>query len=197
MMQRFKITRCFMAQGALFLVLGVLGCGAPSHAIDREDVPEWTNRSAGPAMEDGRRVFYAVGLVSGVRNMALARTTAENRARAEMQKYFTTYSASLMRDYQAATAAGDVNESSEEQHIEATVKTFSAGSLSGVAIVDRWYDRETQTVYALARLDLAAVEDAVAQMRELNPKVKAYVRANARRAFDELQKEEDRRSNSD
>ena len=177
---------------ALSLASLLAACGAASRDFDRAEQPEWTNRQAGPVMEDGRRIFYSVGMVTGIKNTALARSTAENRARAEMQKFFDTYSATLMKDYQASTTAGDMEASSEEQHVEQAVKTFSAGSLSGVAIVDRWRDRETNTVFALARLDLAAVEDLVTKMKQLSPKIRDYVRKNAARVHDELRTEEER-----
>ena len=175
---------------ALSLASLLVACGGASRDFERAEQPEWINRQAGPVMEDGRRIFYAVGMVAGIRNTALARSTAENRARAEMQKFFDTYSATLMKDYQASTTAGDMEASSEEQHVEQAVKTFSAGSLSGVAIVDRWRDRDTNTVYALARLDLEAVEDLVTKMKQLNPRIRDYVRQNAARVHDELRAEE-------
>ena len=153
--------------------------------------PAWVTRGSGSVMEDGKRLFYGVGMVTGVGNRALARTTAENRARAEIGKVFKTYSASMMRDYMASTAGGTMDASAEEQHIDQTIKTFSAVTLNGVVIVDHWVG-DDGTVYALAQLDLSAFEGALDQMKELDAKTRDFIRANAEKAFDKLEAEENR-----
>ena len=73
-----------------------------------------------------------------------------------------------------------------------TIKTFSAVTLSGVKIVDRWEDPNNAMSYSLARLDLEEFEGQVKKMQELNANVKAYIKENAERAFDDLAAEEDR-----
>ncbi len=178
---------------ASLLTLSAIGCTGADQAYNDDGSPAWVSRGSGAAKEDGRRVFYGVGMVSGIYNRALARTTAENRARAELGKIFQTYSASLMRDYMAATTAGTMESTAEEQHVDQAIKTFSAVTLNGVMITDHFVDQDG-TVYALARLDLAEFEGALQQMRELDAKTRDFVRANAQKAFDRLDSEEDRRA---
>jgi 3-deoxy-D-manno-octulosonic acid (KDO) 8-phosphate synthase len=183
------------------LVVGVAiaalaGCGGNQVLMPKE-APAWVIKGSGAFKDAGESVFYGVGAVVGMNNKPLAVTSAENRARAEVAKVFQTYSASLMKDYAASTTGGAAitadTPTSEEQHIEQTIKTFSAVTLSGVMIVDRWEDPNNATIYSLARLDLKAFEDQVKKMQELNANVKAYVKDNAERAFDDLATEEDRR----
>ena len=157
------------------------------------DYPEWVMKGSGAFGGESGRVFYGVGSVSGIKNHALARTTADNRARAEIAKIFETYSASLMKDYMAATTAGDGTASSEEQHVEQAIKTFSATTLSGVQIVDHWFHPVDGSVYALARLDLESFTDNLGKMQELNSQVRDYVRKNAERVHMDLEKEEAKR----
>ncbi len=126
-------------------------------------------------------------------NKPLARTTADNRARAELAKVFETYSASLMRDYAASTTAGDFKKTSEEQNIEQAVKTFSAATLSGVVIVDHWTDPQDNTTYSLAKLDLENFKETLNKMKELNAEVRDFVRKNAEKAFEKLETEEQKR----
>ncbi|HEY5600338.1 MAG TPA: LPP20 family lipoprotein, partial [Candidatus Manganitrophaceae bacterium] len=140
-----------------------------------------------------QKVFYGVGAITGVKNKPMAKTAADNRARAEISKIFETYSASLMRDYAASTTAGDFSKTSEEQNIEQTVKTFSASTLSGVVIIDHWTDPSDGTLYALARLDLDKFKETLDRAKELNASVRDYVRKNAEKAFDILEKEEEKR----
>jgi hypothetical protein len=177
--------------------LALAACGgkpkSEPESLKGIDYPEWVLKGSGAFGGESGRVFYGVGSVSGIKNHALARTTADNRARAEIAKIFEVYSASLMKDYMASTTAGDMSASSEEQHVEQAIKTFSAQTLSGVQIVDHWFHPDG-TVYALAQLDLEGFTNALDRMKELNAEVRDYVRKNAERVHMDLEKEEAKRA---
>lgn len=151
--------------------------------------PEWVTRGGG-AFGGEKRVFYAVGAKSGIKNPALLRSAADNQARAEMQKLFSVYTASLMKDYSASTTAGDFSASSEEQHVEQAVKTFSAGTLNGVEIVDHWIHPVDGTMYSLARLDIEGFMRQLDSAKELSGKVKEAVKRAAEKSFADLEREE-------
>lgn len=178
------------------LCSGLAACGGSGTAGDAPanfqgiEYPEWVLKGSGAYGGDAGRVFYGVGSVTGIKNHALARTTADNRARADLAKVFETYSASLMKDYMASTMAGDAT--SEEQHVENVIKTFSAQTLSGVQVVDHWFHPGDGTVFSLARLDLDSFTDNLEKMNELNGKVKEYVKKNAERAHMDLEREEEK-----
>jgi len=179
------------------VAIAMIACGGNKEGeqpqnMNNIDYPEWVMKGSGAFGGEAGKVFYGVGSVTGIKNHALARSTADNRARAEIAKIFETYTASLMKDYMASTTAGDMSASSEEQHVEQAIKTFSATTLSGVQIVDHWFHPQDGTVYALARLDLDAFKEALDKMKELDGKVKDYVRKNAEKAHESLEAEEDR-----
>src|SRR5688572_17830239 len=171
-----------------------IACGGGDKKAEPADsgvqYPEWVMKGSGAFGGEAGRVFYGVGSVSGIKNAALARTTADNRARAEIAKIFEVYSASLMKDYMASTTAGDMSASSEEQHVEQAIKTFSAATLSGVLIVDHWIHPTDGTIYSLARLDIAGFMDQIERAKELNEKVKEAVKRSAAKAFSDLEAEE-------
>ncbi len=174
------------------MALVACGGGAPKSEpsnLKGIDYPEWVLKGSGAFGGEAGRVFYGVGSVSGIKNHALARTTSDNRARAEIAKIFEVYSASLMKDYMASTTAGDMSASSEEQHVEQAIKTFSAQTLSGVQIVDHWFHPDG-TVYALAQLDLEGFTNALDRMKELSTEVRDYVRKNAEKVHMDLENEE-------
>ncbi len=178
--------------GILAMALGA--CGKEKKEVDSGvQYPEWVNKGSGAFGGEQGRVFYGVGSVSGIKNHSLARTTADNRARAEIAKIFEVYSASLMKDYMASTTAGDMSASSEEQHVEQAVKTFSAATLSGVQIVDHWIHPDG-TIYALAQLDLQTFKDNIDKAKELNAAVRDYVRKNAEKSHMDLEAEEAKRA---
>jgi hypothetical protein len=158
--------------------------------------PKWVAKGGGYMSERDHKAFYGVGAVTGIRNEPLAKETADNRARADLAKYVDTYTSYLMRDYAAATTAGDFTKSSEEQNVERALKTFVATHLSGVQVVDRWEkdDKNGKVTYSLAKMDLEHFKQNVGQMKELNEAARDFVRKNAERAFERLQQEEDRRN---
>lgn len=99
-------------------------------ATPAADRPEWMQKGTSYVDDAGQR--FAIGVASGIKNAALARTTAENRARAEIAKLVGT---------KTEVTEGDGS---------TKVRTFAA-TLSGVEIVDHWVDPKDGSVYALAR----------------------------------------------
>ncbi len=166
---------------AVALLVAIAACGG---------MPKWASDGSGALNSKGDKAFYGVGSVIGIKNEPLAWDAAENRARAEIAKNFQTYTAYLMRDYAASTTANDFTKSTEEQNVERAIKTFSAVTLNGVRPVDRYKDEKTGTYYVLAKLDLHDVKSKLEESKELNAEVRDFVRKNADRLFDKLEKEE-------
>lgn len=135
--------------------------------------PAWVNRGSGAFPAD-KRSFYGVGIASGVKNPALLRSTADNRARAEVGKVFEVYSAQLMKDYL----------STEGQSVEQATKTFSAGSMQGAEIVDRYLNGEG-VQYSLCVLNLDKAKELI-EAAQAQGAIKSVVQMNADKAYDEL-----------
>jgi len=166
---------------AAALVISLVACGG---------TPKWVTQGSSAMSTKDEKSFYGVGSVIGIKNEPLAWDAAENRARAEIAKNFQTYTAYLMRDYAASTNANDFTKSAEEQNVERAIKTFSAVTLNGVRPVDRYKDEKTGTYYVLAKLDLKDMKSKLEESKELNAEVRDFVRKNADRLFDKLEKEE-------
>lgn len=182
----------------LFVVLGfgLQACASSSDSADnpivgvQEDgTPNWVNRGSGAFDESGKKSFYGVGIVQGVRNVALARQTVDNRARGEIAAIFDLYIGRLMKDYQRSTTAADFDATTEEQDITATQKTITDITLRGVEIREHWTDPQSQALYALAVLQLDAMVEILEQTKNLSSRVREHVRTNAAKAFDELNEE--------
>lgn len=152
--------------------------------------PKWVKKGSG-AFDD--KNFYGVGSVTGVKNEPLAWDTAENRARAEIAKTFETYTGYLMRDYAASTTAGDFTRNSEEQNVERAIKTVTTTTLSGVKSIDRYKDEKANTYYVLTKMSLDEMKENMLKAKELNGEVRDFVRKNAEKLFDRLEKEEAKR----
>ena len=131
------------------------GAATASWDLGAKGQPAWIDRGSAAIHGDGGRVFYGVGSAGAIRDPALLRGTADNRARAELARVFSTFTAALMQDHASSDGA---------QSVDQTVKTLAASSLDGVEIVDR-YVAADGTLYALAALDAARVVPAIAQAK--------------------------------
>ncbi len=127
------------------------GSAASASEPNLSGVPRWVERGATAVNDGGRRIFYGVGVASGIRNSSLLRQTAANRARADLASVFEVYTASLMKDYM---------DSEGNQSIENAIKTFSSMGLKGSTIVDNYIGSDG-SLYALAALDMKVVADVI------------------------------------
>ena len=155
--------------------------GAVPTNLQERQAPDWVVKgSGGFFVDESERAFYGVGSINGLSHEDLARMSAENRARAEIQKVFGIYSASLMKDYTSSITASD-----EQQFIGSVSKTLGSVTLSDTAITDYW-SHPDGTVYALAKLELVAVKDRFSKEIELSASLRHYLQENAAKAFREL-----------
>ena len=162
---------------------------------DVKNLPKWVTQR-GAAFSGEKRVFYGVGNAAGLQNPSLRRRAAEGQARRDIAQTMQTYVAALQKQYQAETTAGDMSKQSVEQHITDTMKQVTDATLVGSQIVEYWEHPTRNEAYALARLDLEqfldvmkSYQSAVGNAKELDAKVREYVRKNAEKAYDELNQE--------
>jgi hypothetical protein len=60
--------------------------------------------------------------------------------------------------------------------------------------IERYKDEKTNTYYVLTRLNLEDMKNNLEQAKELNAQVRDYVRRNADKLFERLEKEEEKRA---
>lgn len=183
-----------VAMGTLVFV----GCAGKKPAIEKTAEwspvgPAWVVKGSGAFDGNNGKVFYGVGIASGIKNRALLISTADNRARAEVAKILETYVAFLAKDYMASTTAGDMSASSEEQHVEQALKTFTKTTLHGATIVDHYRDPADGALFSLCQLDLFAFKKALNDYKELDDKVRDYVRENAEKLHKKLEEMEQKK----
>ncbi|MCA9525050.1 MAG: LPP20 family lipoprotein [Myxococcales bacterium] len=171
--------------------LATVGCGGDQikHQGGTDNAPQWVNQGAA-AFKD--KAFYGVGVASGISSISLRRSTADAQARAELARVFTSKVQNLLKNYEASTGDGD-KEAAEAHRQEAT-KVFTEMELTGVEIIDRYYDLEQASQYALARLEPEAFEGQLDRLDRLSTRAKEVIRENARKAFQELDAESAKRA---
>jgi hypothetical protein len=139
-------------------------------------------------MAKDKKILYGVGIAENIKSEALRRTTADNRAIAEVSKQISVVSTSLMRDYMSSASATEQEKTSGEQYVENTVKTFASNTVSGIKIIDRWDDGKV--TYSLATLNVEDMKAMTEQVNQLSQGMKDYIKANAEKAFDKLDAEQ-------
>lgn len=169
-----------------------ISCSGDSdlHTITSSGAPAWVLKGSGAFAGDRGKAFYGVGSAPKMMDPSLQRDRANNRARRQILQVFTNYIAYMMKDYARSTTAGDMSKESYEADVISVQKTVAIGDVNGAQIVDAWQDPADGSMYALSVLDLAAVADILANKGELDAKLRDYVRANAAKAFDDLETEE-------
>ncbi|MHB2026726.1 MAG: hypothetical protein ACYCPQ_08850 [Elusimicrobiota bacterium] len=191
-----KSSNKFFSKAAAVLAgLGLFFAAGCHHYVESpiaKNAPDWVNKGNGAFKDGGKSVFYGVGSVQGIRNVPLAQMAADDRGRAELAKIMNDYVAALTKDYMASTTAGDMTKSSEEQMVSSTMKNFAQFTLHGAVIVDRWVDRSVTppVYYSLCRLNMDAVQQSLDQSKNLDAKMRDYVKADAEKAFSDLSAEE-------
>src|SRR3979411_894225 len=99
--------------GMAVVAAALAACGGEkkpemSNQIQHANGPDWVNRGSGAFGSDKGKMFYGVGIASGIHNVAMRRSTSDSRARAEIAKTLDTYVAVLNKDYAAYTPAGRI-----------------------------------------------------------------------------------------
>jgi hypothetical protein len=177
------------------MVATLLACGGGgnkpdlSSQVQHANGPDWVYRSSGAFGSDKGKVFYGVGIASGIRNAGMRRSTSEARARSEITRVLDNYASILSKDYKPTTSASDGKDTSEKQRLEQALKDYSQSERSSVQIIDHWVDNDGNE-YALASLALDTFKGDMARMKELDAETRDAVRAGADTAFDELSAEE-------
>ena len=171
------------ATGVLLAILFVAIAGCATGPAK----PDWIMKGSGAFGKD-KKALYGVGIAEGIKSEALRRSTADNRAIAEISKQLSAMSTALMRDYMSSTTATEQEKTSGEQYVENTVKTFSSNTMSGVKIVDRWDNGKV--TYSLATLNIEELKAMTDQVNQLSSQVRDYIKANADKAFDKLETEQ-------
>ena len=152
--------------------------------------PAWIVQGSGAFATNGRRQFYGVGHAVGIKNAALAKNTAENRARAEIARAIEVYSAWLMKNYLASIKLDTTGDPQlEADPVDQAIKALCAACLSQVQVVDHWVQPVDGSVYAMARLDVQAFVDSLVKIKDLSAQLRDYVRNNAADVHTLLQKQ--------
>jgi len=152
--------------------------------LDIAGAPDWVNKGTQFLNDRDGRLFHGVGEAPAMASKSLQKSTADNRARTEVARIFSSFMDAVSNDYLAASSSGGsgVNEQAVSQQIKAVTKV----NLAGAKIIARWKDKKTNIIYSLAELDLEKVKGTVNTTKNMNGDLKNYISANSGNIFDKM-----------
>jgi hypothetical protein len=174
------------------IIAAALGaCGTAPTKLESDlgvkGAPDWVNKGTAYVSNQDGRLFHGVGSAGPMGEASLQRATADDRARAEVARIFSSYLDVVSNDYQSAAKSGTLSVS--EEAVSRQIKNLTKVNLSGARIVARWQDPRSHHVYSIAELDIKAVKDNVAATQDMNDDMRRYLTNQADNIFDRVAKE--------
>lgn len=181
--------------GGLSLIIavafGLTACGGGPTKLESDlgikGAPDWVNKGTAYVNNKDGRLFHGVGSASPMGDAALQRETADNRARAELARIFSSYMDVVSQDYQSAAKSGDT--AVGEEAVSRQIKSLTKVNLAGAQIIARWHDKKSNTVWAIAELDIKHMKQVAGGARDMNEDVRRYIDGHAENIFDRVAKE--------
>jgi len=178
--------------GILLLALTLIACGDNNKGVEEGEsisqIPKQVTKDEGD-LSSKAKAFYGVGKVGRIQNKALARSTAINRARAEIVKTSETYIALLMKGYMNSTTEDERHITNEEQHVGEILKSLNRAAMSDVEILNCSFDSDNGIWYALARLEIDEFLNNLNNIQNIQPQLCDYINKNAVQVYMQLEKE--------
>lgn len=175
-----------LASASLALVLAA--CGGGKTIVESDlgiaGAPDWVNKGTTVLNDRDGRLFHGVGSSPVMGDESLQRSTADDRARAEVARILSTFMDVVGNDYVASTGTG--KDASAEQAVSRQIKAVTKQNLAGSKIIGRWKDSKTNVVYSISELDLKQVKATTQGARDMNEDLRRYIDRNAENIFDKV-----------
>lgn len=174
----------------LLALASLAACGGKTTVdsdLNIKGAPDWVNEGTNILNDKGGRLFHGVGSAPPMGDMSLQKSTAENRARAEVARVLSTYMEVVSSDYLASSGSGQnaVAEQSVSREINAVTKI----NLAGAKVIGYWRNKRTNNIYAIVELDMKHVTSIVSKVDKMNESLRSFIINNAENIFDRVAKD--------
>lgn len=178
--------RCGLVVAVIAAVL-LAGCGSKTVVesdLNIKGAPDWVNQGTQMLNDNDGRLFHGVGQATPMGDESLQRSTADERARAEVARVLNSYLNVATKDYSAMASRG--GEQANEQSVSRQIDNLTQVNLTGAKIIGHWRDKKTQTVYAIAELDMKRMKETVEQLEAMSPGLRDFLTQQGDTIFDRL-----------
>lgn len=180
---------------ALF-ALAISACSSTTRVesdLGIKGAPDWVNKGTNILNDKDGRLFHGVGSASPMGDMALQKSTADDRARAEVARILSSYMDVVSSDYLSSARSGSsANAGSAgvaEESVTRQIKSLTRVNLAGAKIIGSWRDKKTNIIYSIAELDMKHVKSTLAGTQDMNEDLRRYIENSADNIFDRVAKE--------
>jgi hypothetical protein len=173
---------------ATALALALAACGGGKTVVESDlgikGAPDWVNKGTQAVNDKDGRLFHGVGSSPSLGDEALQRSTADDRARAEVARMLSTYIDAVSNDYAASSGTGSY--ATADQSVSRQIKAVTKQNLAGSKIIGRWKDSRTNMVYSIAELDFKSVKTTLEGANGMNEDLRRYIGRNGDNIFDKV-----------
>ncbi len=177
-----QVIKALMLAGISLLIFGCSGKTLVESDLGMSAAPDWVNQGTQYLNNNKGQLFHGVGEAPVMGDVSLQKSTADNRARAEVARILSSYLDVASQDYSARS--GSAKDAVSQQSISREIKNLTKINLSGTRIIGRWKDKKTGTIYSLAELDMKYVKEVMKNVRHMNQDLQRYINNNAENIFD-------------
>ena len=171
----------------LFSAWGLLACASHSNlnnTADASGTPAWVNEGSGILTSKEGRRFHGVGAAPMLGDFSLQTSTADNRARSEINRILASYVEIVSRDF---IASGDAEDAGfNAQHVAFQMDQLANIDLTGIQVVGHWQDKQSKIVYAIAEVDMQQVREAIKSAESLHPGLRKFISMQGDSIFDRI-----------
>jgi hypothetical protein len=186
-----KISRLFAKLLSMALIaVAISACSSTTKVesnLGIKGAPDWVNEGTNILNEKDGRLFHGVGSASPMGDMALQKSTADDRARAEVARVLSSYMDVVSNDYMSSAKSSGANVA--EEAVSREIKALTKVNLTGAKIIGSWRDTKTNIIYSIAELDMKQVKSTLAGTQDMNDDLKRYIETRADNIFDRVAKE--------
>jgi len=180
-------TRHIIFGTLIISILLLIGCSSKTTVesdLNIDGAPDWVNEGKQMLNDDDGRLFHGIGSAPPMGDHSLQKNTADDRARAEVARIFSSYLTIASQDYSAAASQG--GEQVSEQAVSRQIDNLTQINLAGVSIIGRWLDEETGHIWSLAEIDLERVQQTLDKAQTMSPELRDFLAQQGTTIFDRL-----------
>lgn len=147
-------------------LLAMVGCSSNGTKVESDlglkGAPDWVNEGTKVVKNEKGDLIHGIGSAPDMGDLSLQKSTADNRARAEIARVVSTIIDSTIDDY--TTSNGEAFDMAIEREIKSTTQT----ALNGSMILGNWRDPKTNVIYSFAELDKRKLDKAIEAAQKLD-----------------------------
>ena len=151
--------------------------------------PDWVNRGSHFFAGKDARYFYGVASASPMGDMALQKSVSDDMARAEVEKWLTSFLGAVLTDTMASDRlerARDKTTAVKDETLLRHVRSITNANLPGIRISGSWRDLKSSNVWSIAELDMKYVKKTLADVSDMNADLKRHIETEADNVFDRI-----------